>query len=147
MDIHTTLAVASELSRSQLNLMISRYGWVPQGSGRKGTAREFTAADVFNLAVAGKLSSLGLDMPTIIDALAGMPMPNVSADFEQAEIFPGWSETRVSAAPVYLVFEATGEGMTGEFCDKVSVSEKAIVLNATNLARAVEAASGAARQP
>src|SRR5690606_20577858 len=102
----------SSLSRGQINQLISRYGVGVHGRAIQGGARNFTPADAFAFCVAGRASALGVDMPTIRDIIACLPIPALDpSTFEQREIFPGYSR---SCKVFFVVTERDGE-FRGEF--------------------------------
>ena len=131
----------SGLTRDQLHSMMRNYCWTPHAPTRQGSAREFTTADVFELSVAGVLSGFGLNMRAIVSALGDIP-PSLNADFTQTEIFPGWLNGKATGTPIYLVFKRDRSGeIRAEFTANFNKLDNGIVLNASRLATAIEAAA------
>jgi len=146
MDIHAILKI-SGLTRGQVDQLISRYSFQPQGSSRSGLGRTFTKADAFKFAAAGELSRLGLNQPTIANALSYVEKID-RATFEQLETFPGCSEFSLRAETAFLAvsLDRNGEHLPW-FLSSIQLSElisqelSIVVVNATAIAERVEKAS------
>ena len=142
MNIHQ-IAHLSGLSRSQIDILISRHGIVPQGGNERGKHREFTKADAFDFAVIGEITRFGLANADAVLAVSSIIRRTLN-DGSQ-EVFSHQTDFDPDESVFLLITRdqhiephfVGGEALT----IALKRLNPALVLNATKIAREVEAAA------